>query len=85
MIGKAKYVIVNDNAIVFSPVISHIDMVKPHEKAQSAGFVDFRAKENEYGETIVEAKCFGSSFTLGIDSRPEEDSMLVTNQICKNF
>ena len=85
MIGKAKYVIVNDNAIVFSPVISHIDMVKSHEKAKSAGFVDFRAKQNEYGETIVEAKCFGSSFTLGIDSRPEEDSMLVTNQICKNF
>jgi hypothetical protein len=63
MTAKAKYVIVNDNAIVFSPLISHIDMVKPHEKVQSAGFVDFRAKQDEYGETIVEAKCFGNSFS----------------------
>ena len=81
---KAKYVIVDGCAIVFSAAITHSDMVKYGKKADGAGFVGFYPKKNEYGEDIVIANCYGSSFSLGVESR-EEDSMIVTNQICRNF
>lgn len=76
-----KYVIVDGSAIVFSSAIMHSDMVKNYQKAESAGFVKFYINKNEDGEEMIKAKCYGNSFSLGIESR-EEDSMIVTRQIC---
>lgn len=80
-----KYVIVDGSAIVFSAAITHSDMVGIRQKVEGAGFVRFYSKKNEYGEDIVFAKCFGSSFSLGVHSREEKDSRIVTNQICGNL
>ena len=83
--SDVKYVIVDGSAIVFSGAIQHKDMVGYNEKAEGAGFVRFVAeKDPEYGDTIVVAKCYGRSISLNVDSR-EEDSMIVTRQICGNY
>lgn len=75
---KAKYVIVNGSAIVFSAAIQHKDMVGYHEKCEGAGFVTFHySDEGDY----VYAKCYGESISLGIKSRPEKDSLIITRQI----
>ena len=79
--NAAKYVIINGSAIVFSPAITHKEMVGYGEKAESAGFVTFRAGTNSFGEPIVTVHCFGKSVSLGIESKPEEDSIRVTRQI----
>lgn len=79
-----KYVIVDGSAIVFSAAITHSDMVKYGKKADGAGFVRFYPDKNSWGEDVIVAKCYGSSFSLGVDSR-EEDSILVTSQICGNY
>ena len=76
----AKYVIVGGSAIVFSAAIQHSDMVGYNEKCDGAGFVTFRSKVDEWGDTIITAHCYGKSISLGIDSR-EEDSAIVTRQI----
>ena len=82
---NTKYVIVNGSAIVFSEAITHSDMVGYGQKAEGAGFVRFEvAKDPEYGDTIVVAKCYGRSISLNVDSR-EEDSMIATRQICGNY
>jgi len=78
---KAKYVIIDGSAIVFSPAILHKDMVGYHEKAEAAGFVTFSIIQDEYGESVVIAKAFGESISLGVGSRPE-DSEIITIQIC---
>ena len=80
-----KYVIVNGSAIVFSAAIAHSDMVSHHQKAEGAGFVNFYPSKNEWGEDVVIAKCYGESFSLGVVSRGEEDSIIVTQQICGNI
>ena len=77
---ETKYVIVNGCAIVFSAAIQHKDMVGYNEKCEGAGFVKFYPKVDNYGETIIVAKCYGKSISLGISSR-EEDSDIVTRQI----
>ena len=78
---EAKYVIIDRCAIVFSAAIAHKDMVGYNEKCESAGFVSFTPFKNEWGEERVQAKCYGESVSLGIKSR-EEDSMIVSRQIC---
>ena len=80
-----KYVIVDGSAIVFSAAIMHSEMVKNHQKVEGAGFVRFYPSKNEWGEDIITAKCYGESFSLGVVSRGEEDSFLVTSQICGNI
>lgn len=80
-----KYVIVNGSAIVFSAAIAHSDMVSHHQKAEGAGFVNFYPSKNEWGEDIITANCYGESFSLGVVSRGEEDSVIVTQQICGNL
>lgn len=80
-----KYVIVDGCAIVFSAAITHSDMVKYGKRAEGAGFVSFYPRQNKWGEDVVIATCYGESISLGVKSRGEEDSFLVTNQICGRY
>lgn len=82
---ETKYVIVDGCAIVFSAAIQHKDMVGFNEKATGAGFVRFYAEKDEWGEDVIVAKCYGKSISLGIESRPEEDSKIVTRQITNTY
>ena len=83
---ETKYVIVNGCAIVFSAAIQHKDMVGYNEKCEGAGFVRFDTETDPtYGDTIIVAKCYGKSVSLGIESRPEEDSRIVTRQITNPY
>jgi hypothetical protein len=84
--NEVKYVIVNGCAIVFSAAIQHKDMVGYNEKCEGAGFVRFDTETDPtYGDTIIVAKCYGKSVSLGIESRPEEDSRIVTRQITNTY
>jgi hypothetical protein len=84
--NEVKYVIVGGSAIVFSAAIQHKDMVGYNEKCEGAGFVRFDTETDPiYGDTIIVAKCYGKSVSLGIESRPEEDSRIVTRQITNPF
>ena len=80
---RTKYVIVNGSAIVFSAAIQHKDMVGYNEKCEGAGFVNFHYKEGD--DDHIYAKCYGKSISLGIESRPEEDSRIVTRQITNTY
>ena len=80
-----KYVIVDGCAIIFSAAITHSDMVRFGKKADGAGFVRFHISKDEYDEDVVIAKCYGESISLGVESRGEEDSLIVTSQICGNL
>lgn len=82
---RAKYVIVNGSAIVFSAAIQHSSMVGFNQKCDGAGFVAFYTKKDEYGDEIIKADCYGESISLGIKSRGEEDSVIVTRQISNVF
>jgi hypothetical protein len=82
---EVKYVIVNGCAIVFSAAIQHKDMVGYNEKCEGAGFVRFYVQKDEWDEEVVIAKCYGKSISLGIESRPEEDSIIVTRQITNTY
>jgi hypothetical protein len=78
---NAKYVIVDGSAIVFSAAIQHKDMVGYNEVAQGAGFVTFETAKDSFGDTIIVAKAYGKSDSLGVQSRGEEDSRIITRQI----
>jgi len=80
--NRTKYVIVNGSAIVFSEAITHADMVGYGQKCEGAGFVYFYS-DSETGE--VRAKCSGTSISLGIDSRGEEDARIINRQILVNI
>lgn len=82
---ETKYVIIDGCAIVFSAAIAHSDMVRHHQKVEGAGFVRFYSSKNQWGEDVISAKCYGGSITLGVASREEEDSFLITSQICGNY
>ena len=82
---EVKYVIVNGCAIVFSAAIQHKDMVGYNVKCEGAGFVRFYVQKDEWDEEVVIAKCYGKSISLGIESRPEEDSIIVTRQITNTY
>ena len=77
---KAKYVIVNGSAIVFSAVITHKSMVGWGDTCEGAGFVSFSAKVNEHGHVIPTADVYGKSVSLGISSR-EKDALIISQQI----
>jgi hypothetical protein len=77
---KAKYVIVDGSAIVFSAAIQHKDMVGFNQKAEGAGFVTFDVSKDSFGDTIIVAEAYGRSESLGVESR-EEDSIIITRQI----
>jgi hypothetical protein len=76
-----KYIIVNGSAIVFSSAIQHSDMARGLGTVAGAGFVTFGSKQDEYGETIITAYCYGESISLDIKSRGDVDSKIVTRQI----
>ena len=76
-----KYIIVNGSAIVFSSAIQHSDMARGLGTVAGAGFVTFGSKQDEYGETIITAHCYGESISLEIKSRGDVDSKIVTRQI----
>ena len=80
----AKYVIINGRGIIFSAAIQHKEMVGYGENCEGAGFVHFAIQKDDYGD-IVAAKCYGKSESLGIESRPEEDSKILTRQITNPF
>lgn len=80
---NAKYIIIDGSAVVFSPAIAHNEMAGMRN-VTSAGFVDFFHKENEYGEIEIKAKCYGSSYSLGIESKPE-DGEIITMQLFRTF
>lgn len=77
-----KYVIIDGSAIVFTAAIMHSEMLKHHQKAEGAGFVRFYPRKNEWGEDVIIARCYGESISLGVKSREEEDSFIITSQIC---
>lgn len=85
MLDSPKYVIVDGCAIIFSAAIQHKDMVGYNEKAEGAGFVRFTIEVDKYGETIIKAHAYGKSVSLGIASRPEEDSKILTRQITNTY
>jgi hypothetical protein len=78
---RAKYVIIDGSAIVFSAAIQHRDMVGFNQKCTGAGFVTFNTQKDSWGNDIVVANCYGESVSLGIKSNEEEDSMRITRQI----
>lgn len=76
-----KYVIIDGKAIIFSDRFQHSDMVGFGQTVEGAGFVFFRSTINEYGEPRVEAITGGMSVSLGVESRGEIDSAIITRQI----
>jgi hypothetical protein len=82
---RAKYVIVGGSAIVFSAVIQHKEMVGHNKKCEGAGFVYFTMTKDSFGDDIIAAVCYGESVSLGIKSREDEDSAIVTRQITNVF
>jgi hypothetical protein len=82
---RAKYVIVEGSAIVFSAAIQHKDMVGFNQKCDGAGFVSFALTKDSFGDEIISATCYGESISLGIKSRDEQDSVIVTRQITNPF
>lgn len=82
---RAKYVIVGGSAIVFSAAIQHKDMVGFNEKCEGAGFVSFSTAKDSDGYDYIKADCYGESISLGIKSREEQDSIIVTRQITNPF
>jgi len=76
-----KYIIADGRAIVFSSAIQHSDMARGFNFVEGAGFVTFGSKQDEYGETIITAHCYGESISLDIKSRGDIDSRIVTRQI----
>jgi len=82
---RAKYVIVEGSAIVFSAAIQHKDMVRYNQRCDGAGFVSFSTKKDEWGDEKIQANCYGESISLGIKSREDIDSQIVTRQITNPF
>jgi hypothetical protein len=78
--NRAKYIIADGSAIVFSAAITHSDMVRGKGRIDGAGFVTF-AMVNVDGEDIIKANAYGDSVSLGIKSRGEDDSIIITRQI----
>lgn len=69
-----KYVITEDNdVIIFSPALKH-EVFKSRNPI-SAGFVYLNVEDGK-----ITAECFGSSVSLGLESRPS-DSELVTRRL----
>ena len=82
---KAKYIIADGSAIVFSAVITHSTMARGMGRIDGAGFVDFTTEVDSWGETIIKAVAYGESTSLDIKSRPDEDSAIITRQITNVF
>lgn len=75
-----KYIIRNGHAVIFSAAIIHKEMTGYQNKIDSAGFISFDVRQDEYGNQIPYAKVYGRSDSLDIDSRPE-DAEIINRQI----
>ena len=84
---QMKYVVMDnmgkfnnvESFLIFSEIENHKRVVEGlggTDHVVSAGFVSLRD-----GENGVEASCYGVSVSLGIPSRREEDSKLLTMQM----
>jgi hypothetical protein len=85
---KIKYIIVNagfgtEAPILFSELLKHNE-VAGNRQVISAGFVQIHAEEKD-GEQVFVATCYGESTSLDIQSRPEEDSKIVTSQLFSRY
>ncbi len=73
---KQKYIITrNREIIVFPEMIQHSDF--SDWKPISAGFISFGV--NKDGNPTC--SCHGRSISLGLDSRPEEDTLIAKLQL----
>ena len=79
--NKAKYIIADGCAIIFSAAIQHKDMARGMGRVDVAGFVDFTTGLDGWGESVIKVVAYGESISLNIKSRPEEDSAILTRQI----
>jgi len=82
---EKKYIVVravfSEQIIIFSAVLDH-KTVAGNMNVISAGFVDvmyYRDRDDLIPEDFIlkaKAHCYGESKTLGIKSRPKEDTIL---------
>lgn len=73
---KQKYIITrNREIIVFPEMIQHSDF--SDWEPISAGFISFGV--NKDGNPTC--SCYGRSISLGLDSRPEEDTLIAKLQL----
>ena len=84
---EKKYIVIkgsfgSEEIIIFSSVLDHKTVASDHHVI-SAGFVSFDIQtkhnpDNPYDpvERKIIGHCYGKSTTLGIGSRPKEDSIL---------
>lgn len=76
---QAKYIVIEPNIIIVFPKhIGHDTMAAKfvNHKILSAGF--FTATTNK--DNDIETNCWGKSISLGLESRPEEDTKIARNQ-----
>lgn len=73
---RIKYVRTeNDEIIVFSELLNHSDFKKFNPI--SAGFISIGVNK----EGNPSCNCYGSSYTLNMESKPEEDTELAKRQL----
>jgi hypothetical protein len=74
--NRVKYIRTkNDEIIIFGEIMQHSDF--RNFNPVSAGFISFGI--NKEGNPTC--SCFGSSFSLNLDSNPEEDTLLAKQQL----
>jgi hypothetical protein len=74
--GKVKYIRTKDNEIIiFGEIMQHRDF--RNFNPVSAGFISFGI--NKEGNPTC--SCYGESISLGIESNPEEDTLLAKQQL----
>ena len=73
---KTKYVVTKDNEIIVFPELLQHSEFRRFEPI-SAGFISFGV--NKQGNPTC--SCYGESISLGIKSRPEEDTLLAKRQL----
>ena len=78
---KAKYIIIDNRlGVIFPDFVQHVDMaayLRHKGEVTSAGFVSYHCPD--YYSLNIEAH--GESISLGIKSKPEEDSRLLTRML----
>ena len=83
-----KYIIVETEdvahgAILFDDAIAHDEMaagVPAIKKVKSAGFIELIKKDDKF-----DIRCTGRSISLGLESNPEMDTILVKRCLKRNF
>jgi hypothetical protein len=74
--GKVKYIRTKDDEIIiFGEIMQHSDF--RNFNPVSAGFISFGIN-NDGNPTC---SCYGESYSLNMESNPEEDTMLAKRQL----